>query len=39
VVGGFLSATVEPGGARPRMTFRYHDVHGKVNFEDTLSAE
>jgi alkaline phosphatase D len=39
VIGGFLSATVEAGSADPTLTFRYHDVHGKVNFKDTLSAE
>ncbi len=39
VIGGFLSATVESGVADTTLTFRYHDVHGKVNFEDTLSAE
>ncbi len=39
VIGGFLSATVEPNLGQPTLTFRYHDSKGKVNFEDTLTAK
>lgn len=39
VVGGFLSATVERREQGPTLTFRYHDVDGKVNYEDALVAE
>ena len=39
VIGGFLSATVQRTGGRPILTFRFHDVEGKVHFEDTLKTE
>ncbi len=39
VIGGFLSATLEPNQGQPTLTFRYHDSNGKVNFEDKLTAE
>lgn len=38
VTGGFLSATIERVDGAPTLTFRYHDVDGKVNFEDRLTA-
>lgn len=39
VVGGFLSATVDREADTPKLTFRYHDVAGKVLFEDQLNAK
>ena len=39
VAGGFLSATVERDSGTPTLTFRYHDVQGRVRFEDKLRAE
>ena len=33
VKGGFLAVTVEPAGKDSRLTFRFHDVHGKVVYE------
>ncbi len=39
VAGGFLSATVERHDGTPSLTFRFHDVHGKVRFEDRIAAE
>ena len=38
VIGGFLSATVEPGD-QSTLTFRYHDAKGKVRFTDKLTAK
>lgn len=38
VIGGFLSATIEPGD-QPTLTFRYHDSNGKVNFADRLTSK
>ena len=38
VIGGFLSATVERQDGVPTLTFRYHDVEGKVRYEDRLEA-
>ena len=38
VIGGFLSATVERVEGKPRLTFRFHDVAGKVKFEDRLGG-
>ena len=37
VIGGFLSATVDPGDGKPTLTFRYHDVNGAVKYEDRLT--
>lgn len=34
VKGGFLSVSVKRGGNRPLMTVQFHDVDGKVMFED-----
>ena len=39
VVGGFLSATVDRKAGAPTLSFRYHDVAGKVLFEDHLTAD
>jgi alkaline phosphatase D len=39
VIGGFLSGTVERVGGKATLTFRYHDVDGKVKFEDVMTAE
>jgi len=39
VRGGFLSATVDRQNGTPRLTIRFHDVDGKVGFEDTLRAD
>ena len=39
VVGGFLSATVDRKAGAPTLSFRYHDVAGKVLFEDHLGAD
>ncbi|MFP6762769.1 MAG: alkaline phosphatase D family protein, partial [Planctomycetaceae bacterium] len=39
VIGGFLSGTVERQSEKPTLTFRYHDVSGKVRYEDRLAAE
>jgi len=36
VIGGFLSATVERTGGVPTLTFRFHDVQGRVKYEDRL---
>jgi alkaline phosphatase D len=33
VKGGFLSVTVTPGGKKPAITFRHHDVNGKVMYQ------
>jgi alkaline phosphatase D len=33
VEGGFLSVTVEPTDRASSLTFRFHDVHGKVVYE------
>lgn len=38
VIGGFLSATVDPSGDKPTLTYRYHNVNGAVQFEDVLTA-
>ena len=38
VIGGFLSATVERASGEPTLTFRYHDVQGKVKYEDKLTS-
>jgi alkaline phosphatase D len=39
VIGGFLSATVEPKSGKPTLTFRYHDSKGNVTFEDQLTGQ
>lgn len=39
VIGGFLSATVERTSEEPSLTFRYHDVQGKVKFTDKLTSK
>jgi alkaline phosphatase D len=39
VIGGFLSGTVDRSPGKPTLTFRYHDVQGKVRHEDSLTAE
>lgn len=39
VIGGFLSATVDRVDGVPTLTFRHHDVRGKVRFEDRLTGE
>lgn len=39
VIGGFLSATVDPGQGSATLTFRYHDSKGNVEFEDKLTAK
>jgi len=39
VVGGFLSATVDRESVSPKLSFRYHDVAGKVLFQDHLASE
>ena len=39
VIGGFLSATVERASGEPTLTFRYHDVQGKVKYEDKLTSK
>jgi alkaline phosphatase D len=39
VIGGFLSGTVDHSSGKPALTFRYHNVQGKVRFEDQLAAE
>lgn len=39
VIGGFLSATVEPNNGKPTLTFRYHDSKGSVTFEDQLMEQ
>lgn len=39
VTGGFLSATTEPDGDSPILTFRWHNPDGSVNYEDALAAE
>ena len=38
VIGGFLSATVEPSEGDPAFTFRLHEEQGDVKFEGPLSA-
>ncbi len=37
--GGFLSGTVERINGTPTLTFRHHDVDGKVLYEDRLKSE
>lgn len=39
VIGGFLSATVERNSGKPTLTFRYHDVQGKMKYEDKLTGK
>jgi len=40
VVGGFLSGTVDrDADLRSTLTFRYHDVHGNVRYENVVQAE
>jgi alkaline phosphatase D len=39
VTGGFLSGTIEQNKSLPTLTFRYHDVNGKVLFEDQLISK
>jgi alkaline phosphatase D len=39
VKGGFLSVTIDRVDGKPTATFRYHDVHGAVRYEDKLTAE
>jgi hypothetical protein len=39
VAGGFLSVTAERQDGTPTLTFRFHDVHGKVRYEDRLTAD
>ena len=39
VIGGFLSGTVEHDSGKPTLTFRYHDVSGKVRHSDRLTVE
>lgn len=40
VAGGFLSGTVDrDANQRPTLTFRYHDVHGAVRYENIVQAE
>jgi alkaline phosphatase D len=39
VQGGFLSVTIDRVAGKPTATFRYHDVHGEVRYEDKLTAE
>jgi len=39
VIGGFLSVTVARAGGKPAATFRFHDVKGKVRYEDRLIAK
>ncbi|MFT5465659.1 MAG: alkaline phosphatase D [Verrucomicrobiales bacterium] len=36
VQGGYLSGTVERIDAKPRLTFQFHSVHGKVAFESVV---
>ena len=38
VKGGFLSATVERAAGVPTLTLRFHDVDGRVAFEDRITA-
>jgi phosphodiesterase/alkaline phosphatase D-like protein len=38
VIGGFLAGTVEREDGVPSLTFRHHDVNGRVQFEDRLIA-
>jgi alkaline phosphatase D len=38
VSGGFVSVTVERRDGQPTMTVRFHDVDGKVHFEDVVTA-
>jgi alkaline phosphatase D len=38
VAGGFLSVTVDRPDDKPTMTLRFHDVDGKVHFEDVVVA-
>ena len=38
VIGGFLSVTVARLGGKPTATFRFHDVRGKVRYEDRLTG-
>ena len=37
VLGGFLSVNVKPGGATSTITFRLHDVNGRVQYEYSRS--
>jgi alkaline phosphatase D len=39
VAGGFLSATVEHAASTVTLTLRHHDVDGKVQFQDRLTAQ
>jgi len=39
VIGGFLSITVARSAGKPTATFRFHDVKGKVRYEDRLIAK
>ncbi len=39
ICGGFLSGTVERINGTPTLTFRHHDVDGKVLYEDHLKSE
>ncbi len=38
IKGGFLSGTVERRDGVPTLTFRFHNPHGKVRYEDRLVA-
>ncbi len=39
VIGGFLAVTVERQDGVPTATFRFHDVKGKVRYEDRLTGK
>jgi alkaline phosphatase D len=39
VKGGFLSMTVDRPNGEPTLTARFHDVDGKVMYEDVVKAE
>jgi alkaline phosphatase D len=39
VKGGFLSVTADREGGKPTLTFRFHDVNGKVRYTDKLTAK
>ena len=39
VIGGFLSVTVARIAGKPTAIFRFHDVKGKVRYEDRLIAK
>ena len=37
IIGGFLSAEIEPGADTSNLTFRYHKVDGSVAYEYTFN--